>query len=96
VRTNDPPPIQITDPSSSEDSRQLFHLVEQVRGFPTNPDKDIYGLDARLAFTSDMQFDSGGDESTGELTEETKDTFKGVVDSIEALARMKAKQPART
>jgi hypothetical protein len=40
-----------------------------------------------------MQFDNADGGSTGELTEENKDTFKRVVESIEALARMKAKQP---
>lgn len=42
-----------------------------------------------------MQWDNGDDESTGEITEESKDTFKRVVESIQALARQKAKKESR-
>lgn len=79
----------------SDDSREVFALLSTLRGFPTNPDKDIYGLDTRLAFTHDLQWDNGGDESAGSVEAENKDEFKRVVDSLLALARQKAKKESR-
>lgn len=69
--------------------------MSELRGFPSNPDKDIYGLDIRLAFTHDLQWDNGGDESNGEVSEENKETFKRIADSIQTLARQKAKQSSK-
>lgn len=43
----------------------------------------------------DMTWDNGADGSSGNVEEENKETFKMVVDSLTALARQKAKQPAR-
>jgi hypothetical protein len=76
-------------------------LLNDVKGFPTDPDYDIYGLNTRLMFTNDLsleedvQWDNARDVSYGEITEEVKDQFGRTVESIEALARMKARMPAR-
>ncbi|KAF2277365.1 uncharacterized protein EI97DRAFT_500345 [Westerdykella ornata] len=77
-----------------EDSRELYAMMNGLRGFPANPNKDVYGLDTRLSFTTDMQFDNGGEETTGELTEEQRYTFRDVCDSVEALGRLRARRPS--
>ena len=74
---------------------ELLSLVQPLSGLPTNSDQDIYGLDTRLVLsTFEAQWDNG-EEMEGEAnavpTEENKQTFKDVVDSINALARQSAK-----
>ena len=86
------------DTPASDDSREVFALLSTLRGLPSNPDKDIYGLDTRLAFTHDMQWDNGGDESVGSVEAENKDDFKRVVDSLLAAGETKGeagKPPVR-
>ena len=79
----------------SDDVKELLSLVQQLEGFPTNPDKDIYGLDTRLILTTfEIQWDNGEEvegDAEGNPTDENKQTFKDVVDSIRALARRTAK-----
>ncbi|KAL8997688.1 MAG: hypothetical protein Q9169_003095 [Polycauliona sp. 2 TL-2023] len=77
----------------SEDSNELMDLIAPLAGLPTDPEKDIYGLDARLdVATFRVQWDNGDEkEGEGVLEEESKETVKGVVESIEALTRLKAK-----
>jgi hypothetical protein len=76
-------------------------MLNSIRGLPTNPDNDIYGLNTRLMFTDDlslmedMVWDNASDVSYGEATDEVRDQFERTVASIEALARMKARMPAR-
>jgi hypothetical protein len=63
---------------------------------PTNPNRDIYGLDRRLSFNiemDDMLWDNADEGDMEDVNEEILDTFGRTVSSIEALARMKAKQP---
>lgn len=85
-------PPQQTNTSPSDDVNELLSLVKQLEGFPTNSEKDIYGLDTRLVLTTfEIQWDNGGEVEGEGLTEETKETFKDVVGSVEALARGKAK-----
>lgn len=71
-------------------------LVEQVAGFPSHPSKDIYGLGVKLEYaTASLQWASDEEETTAdELGDETKATFKDIVDSIEALGRQFAKNDA--
>lgn len=81
----------------AEDVNELLSLVTPLRGFPTNPDEDLYGLDTRLTLaTFEVQWDNGeeveGAEGKVNPTEENKQTFKDVVDSIHALARQRAKE----
>ncbi|KAL8840882.1 MAG: hypothetical protein Q9170_001146 [Blastenia crenularia] len=81
----------------AEDVNELLSLVRPLEGLPTNPSKDVYGLDTRVILsTFEVQWDNGeeveGAEAATNPTEENKETFKGVVDSIQALARMKAKE----
>jgi hypothetical protein len=45
--------------------------------------------------TFDIQWDNADDGGVGEITDETKDTFKRIAESIQALARQKAKQQSR-
>ena len=79
----------------SDDVNELLSLVHQLEGFPTNPDKDIYGLDTRVILsTFEIQWDNGEEvegEADNNPTDENKQTFKDVVDSIQALARRNAK-----
>lgn len=79
----------------SDDVNELLSLVRQLEGFPTNPNKDIYGLDTRVILsTFEVQWDNGEaleGEADSNPTDENKQTFKDVVDSIQALARRNAK-----
>lgn len=90
----------MTDLSSydviSDDVNELLALVRQLEGFPTNPDEDVYGFDTRITLsTFEVQWDNGEDVEGAEArtnpTDENKQTFKDVVDSIKALARQNAK-----
>ncbi|KJX96392.1 hypothetical protein TI39_contig633g00007 [Zymoseptoria brevis] len=76
-----------------DDVNELTQLVNSVRGFPSHPSKDVYGLDTKLELnTFEIQWASDDDDNaTDEVGGETKDDFKRVVDSIEALARQFAK-----
>jgi hypothetical protein len=79
-----------------DDVRELMSLISTLRGFPSNEDKDIYGLDTKLDFaTFEIQWSNQEEDpaATGvEIAGEQKDDFKRIVDSIEALARQFAKQ----
>lgn len=72
-------------------------LVSALRGFPSHPSKDVYGLDTKLELaTFEIQYaNDDEDPSANEISElaaEQKDEFKRIVDSIEALGRTFAKQ----
>jgi len=71
-------------------------LITQLRGFPTHPGKDVYGLDTKLEFnTFEIQWATDDDDSVSdEVTAENKDVYKQVVDSIQALGRTFAKKDA--
>lgn len=71
-------------------------LVNQLRGFPSHPSDDIYGLNIRLEFnTFEIQWSNEDDDSVADTLEsETKQTFKDVADSIESLGRTFAKKDA--
>lgn len=78
------------------DTVELLDIVKQLAGLPSNPDEDVYGFDTRIIIsTFDIQWDNGeeveGAESPSNPTEENKQTFKNVMDSIQALARQTAK-----
>ncbi|KAL8640001.1 MAG: hypothetical protein Q9226_008796 [Calogaya cf. arnoldii] len=80
---------------NKEDSNELMDLIKPLAGFPSDPDKDVYGLDARLdVATFEVQWDNGEEVEGGkeDPTEENKQTFKDVVESIEALTRLKCKE----
>lgn len=80
---------------SSEDVNELLSLVKQLGGLPSNPNEDIYGFDTRIVLTTfEVQWDNGEDmsgESAANPTDENKQTFKDVMDSIMSLARQTAK-----
>jgi hypothetical protein len=71
-------------------------LISILRGFPSDDNKDVYGLDTKLDFaTFEIQWSNQEDDPAavgGEIAGEQKDEFKRVVDSVEALARQFAKQ----
>lgn len=73
-----------------------MRLITQLRGFPSDSKKDIYGLDTRLEFnTFEIQWANDDDDSvSSEMTPETKETYKEVADSIQALGRAFAKKDA--
>jgi len=80
----------------SDDVNELLSIVRPLEGLPTNPNEDIYGLDTRIILTTfEVQWDNGeeieGAEADTNPTEENKQTFKDVLDSITALARQSAK-----
>lgn len=89
------PPLHLNAAETipSDDVNELLSLVKQLEGFPTDPKEDLYGLDTRLALTTfEVQWDNGDEVEGAEgPTEENKQTFKDVVDSVQALARAKAK-----
>ena len=75
---------------------ELLSLVRQLEGFPSNPAEDIYGFDTRIILsTFEVQWDNGeeveGAEAATNPTDENKQTFKDVADSISSLARLSAK-----
>lgn len=78
---------------------ELLSLVSELRGFPSNGSKDIFGLDTKLEFnTFEIQYTNAEDDSSTddvqELAAEQKDDFKRIADSIEALGRAFAKKDA--
>jgi hypothetical protein len=80
----------------SDDVNELLSIVRPLEGLPTNPNEDIYGFDTRIILTTfEVQWDNGeeieGAEADTNPTEENKQTFKDVLDSITALARQSAK-----
>lgn len=78
-----------------DDVRELMALISTLRGFPSDDDKDVYGLDTKLDFaTFEIQWSNQEDDPAkqGEVGGEQKDEFKRVAESIEALARTFAKQ----
>lgn len=80
----------------SHDVNELLSIVSPLEGLPTNPNEDIYGFDTRIILsTFEIQWDNGEDvegaEAVTNPTEENKETFKDIVDSIMALARQSAK-----
>ncbi|KAK3197434.1 hypothetical protein GRF29_216g116588 [Pseudopithomyces chartarum] len=77
-----------------DDVKELLSLVSQLRGFPSHPSKDVYGLDVKVDFnTFDIQWSNADDDSVvDEIAGEQKDDFKRITDSIEALSRTFAKQ----
>ncbi|KAK8194196.1 hypothetical protein M8818_007384 [Zalaria obscura] len=85
-----------TGDCSADDVNELMSLISQLRGFPSHPSKDIYGLDTRLEFNSfEIQWASDEEDSVSdEVTAENKDTYKQVADSIAALGRTFAKKDA--
>jgi len=74
-----------------------MNRVQELRGYPSATDKDIYGIDTILELeTFDIQWTNQDEDpsadTVGELAGEQKDGFKNIADSIEALARQTAKQ----
>jgi hypothetical protein len=73
-------------------------LVQQLKGFPSSESKDIFGLNTRVELaTFDIQWTNAEDDPAaegGEVGDETKKTFKDIVDSIDAAGRQFAKQDA--
>jgi hypothetical protein len=84
----------VANASHRDDVNELMQLVNTVRGFPSHPSKDVYGLDTKVELnTFEIQWASDDDDSaTDEVGGETKDDFKRVAESIEALARTFAKK----
>jgi hypothetical protein len=71
-------------------------LISTLRGFPSDETKDVYGLNTKLDFaTFEIQWSNQEDDPAavgGEVGGEQRDEFKRVVDSVEALGRMFAKE----
>ena len=77
----------------AEDSNELMDLIKPLAGLPSDSNKDIYGKDVRLdVATFEVQWNNGEEVEGGEVTEENRKTFGDVVESIEALTRLKAKE----
>lgn len=75
---------------------ELLRLVQDLRGFPSHPTKDVYGADVKVEFnTTDIQWANDDEDPSAneinEVAQEQKDDFKRIADSIEALARTFAK-----
>ncbi|KAK5130221.1 hypothetical protein LTR08_002306 [Meristemomyces frigidus] len=82
-----------------DDVHELMRLVQELRGFPSSPSKDIYEADAKVDFnTFDIQWSNEDEDPEAdvikEIAFEQKDDFKRIVDSIEALGRAFAKKNA--
>ncbi|KAH9844598.1 EntF, Non-ribosomal peptide synthetase [Teratosphaeria destructans] len=82
-----------------DDVEELLSLVDQLKGFPSHPSKDVYGLDTKVDFnTFDIQWSNEDEDPTAgdvsELAAEEKDDFRRIVESIEALGRTFAKKDA--
>jgi len=82
-----------------DDVTELMSLVNTLRGFPSHPSKDVYGLNTKLEFnTFELQWCNEDDDPTAgdvsTIEAEQKDDFKRIADSIEALGRTFAKRDA--
>ena len=80
-----------------DDVKELMEMVQQVRGFPSDENKDLFGLDTRLELqTFEIQWTNVDEPVDADVTvgDETKQTFKDVTDSIDAAGRQFAKQDA--
>ncbi|CAK1355930.1 hypothetical protein CB0940_00400 [Cercospora beticola] len=80
----------------ADDVNELLRLVQDLRGFPSHPSKDVYGADVKVEFnTTDIQWANDDEDPSAneinEVAQEQKDDFKRIADSIEALARTFAK-----
>jgi hypothetical protein len=79
-----------------DDVRELMSLINSLRGFPSDDNKDVYGRDTKLDFaTFEIQWSNQEDDPAavgGEVAGEQKEEFGRVVESVEALARMFAKE----
>ncbi|EME49814.1 hypothetical protein DOTSEDRAFT_68567 [Dothistroma septosporum NZE10] len=89
--------IEKTGDVPKDDVNELMSLVNELRGFPSHPSKDVYGFDTKLELnTFEIQWANEDDDpSAGDVSEiakETKDDFKRIADSIDALARTFAKR----
>ena len=68
-------------------------LISTLRGFPSHPTKDVYGLDTKVDFnTMELQWSNAEEDPTAaevvtEIAGEQKDEFQRVAESIEALGR---------
>jgi len=79
-----------------------LELLTPLRGFKTDSSKDIYGKNVLVTLNQKDEAGNGfgwaNNElyqgSIQELSDEDKDTFSRVVDSIENLARTYANSPA--
>ncbi|KAF2717712.1 hypothetical protein K431DRAFT_341186 [Polychaeton citri CBS 116435] len=83
----------------TDDVNELLGLVNELRGYPSHPSKDVYGFDTKLEFnTFEIQWSNLDEDAISddipELADETKDSFKRIADSIEALSRTFAKKDA--
>ena len=72
-------------------------LITELRGFPSDESKDIYGADVKLDFnTFEIQWSNADEDPAGdtvkEIAQEQKDDFKRIADSIENLGRTFAKK----
>jgi hypothetical protein len=75
-----------------DDVKELMDLISAVRGFPSHPSKDVYGLDTKLDFnTFEIQWSNEDEDPTAgdmrEIANEQKEEFKRTVRSIESLGR---------
>jgi hypothetical protein len=91
------PRRRLTNRRGRDDVEELLRLVSEVRGFPSHASTDVYGLDAKLELnTFDIQWSNAETDPTSdaisEVAPETKDSFRRVVESIEAASRQFAKQ----
>lgn len=83
----------------SDDVNELLALVSSLRGFPSHATEDVYGFDTKVDFnTFVIQWSNEDEDSTAdvvsEIAVEQKDSFKRIVDSVEALGRTFAKRDA--
>lgn len=80
-----------------DDVKELITLVSTLRGFPSHPSQDVYGLDTKVNFnTFEIQWSNEDEDSTAgdinEIAAEQKEDLKRIIDSIEALGRTFAKE----
>ena len=85
-----------TNDCHSDDVQELLRLVSQLRGFPSHETKDVYGLDTNLELhTLEIQWTNKEDDpaadAVSDIPAESKQTFKDVIDSINAAGRTFAK-----
>jgi len=89
--------LEKTGQMPADDVKELMEMVQQVRGFPSDENKDLFGLDTRLELqTFEIQWTNVDEPVDADVTvgDETKQTFKDVTDSIDAAGRQFAKQDA--
>ncbi|KAF1353268.1 hypothetical protein BDV97DRAFT_375354 [Delphinella strobiligena] len=92
--------IEKTGDFPKDDVVELMNVLSRLRGFPSHATKDVYGLNTRLELSAlEIQWTNEEEDpaanEVADISAESKQDFKDVVNSIEAAGRQFAKRDSR-